>query len=164
MEREYEQFLQLFLPQPGYKVLDVTSHADELTRIIETRIQPYDGRLSLAMYPGEHEAWEYSKTIEAHDIVSFGKPFRALARDNDIVIIRDVLNRHEFPERILKIIYQTLANTGEIIIISKKGSVDIPLQLQMLEEFEFRAANSIDIFDKYDLVMAKKMHMWGNGL
>jgi hypothetical protein len=33
-----------------------------------------------------------------------------------------------------------------------------------LEKFEFRAASSIDLIDGYDLVMAKKMHMWGNGL
>lgn len=31
-------------------------------------------------------------------------------------------------------------------------------------EYDFRAPNPIDIFEKYDLVMAKKMHMWGNGL
>ena len=164
MKREYEQFLELFLPQPGYKMLDVTSHADELTRIIERRIQPYDGKLRLAMYPGEHESWEYSKTVEPHTVASFSKPFRALPRDNDIVILRDVLNLHEFPERIMKIVYTTLTNTGEVIIISKKGSADIPALLQMLEDFEFRAPNSIDIFDAYDLVMAKKMHMWGNGL
>ncbi len=164
MKRELKQFLELFLPQPGYKILDVTSHADELTQIIEKRIQPYDGRLSLAMYPGEHKNWEYSSTIQAHSIDSLSKPFRALARDNDIVVIRDVLNEHEFPDRILKIIYKTLANTGEIIIISKKGRTDIPALLQTLEDFEFRAANSIDIFEEYDLVMAKKMHMWGNGL
>ena len=36
--------------------------------------------------------------------------------------------------------------------------------LELLETFEFRAANQIDILQEYDLVMAKKMHMWGNGL
>ena len=35
---------------------------------------------------------------------------------------------------------------------------------ELLENNEFRAANFIDIFPNYDLVMAKKMHMWGNGL
>jgi len=33
-----------------------------------------------------------------------------------------------------------------------------------LEIMEFRSANEIDIIDGYDLVIAKKMHMWGNGL
>ena len=34
----------------------------------------------------------------------------------------------------------------------------------MLEEFEFRSSNEIDVLPEYDLVMAKKLHMWGNGL
>ena len=46
---------------------------------------------------------------------------------------------------------------------------DIPSQYfrttkEMLEEFEFRSPNEIDVLPEYDLVMAKKLHMWGNGL
>ena len=65
---------------------------------------------------------------------------------------------------ILKIAYTTLANTADIIIMQKKGTMDIDAIKEMLEEFEFRAANYIDVLPEYDLVMAKKMHMWGNGL
>ena len=35
---------------------------------------------------------------------------------------------------------------------------------EILEDFEFRVANYIDLVEGYDLIMAKKMHMWGNGL
>ena len=35
---------------------------------------------------------------------------------------------------------------------------------ELLEKFEFRAPSKINILDEFDLVMAKKMHMWGNGL
>ena len=48
--------------------------------------------------------------------------------------------------------------------MEKKGLLDIPLIKQMLEEFEFRASNEINLLDGYDLIMAKKMHMWGAGL
>jgi hypothetical protein len=48
--------------------------------------------------------------------------------------------------------------------MQKKGSMDIEAMKAMLEEFEFRAPNEIDVLPEYDLVMAKKMHMWGNGL
>jgi predicted nicotinamide N-methyase len=81
-----------------------------------------------------------------------------------VVIIRDVLHQHTMSQRVLKAIYTTLANTGDIIIITKKGMVDVEEQKRMLEENEFRAPNTIDILEGYDLVMAKKMHMWGNGL
>jgi hypothetical protein len=65
---------------------------------------------------------------------------------------------------ILKLAYTTLANTANIVIIEKKGVMDIEAVKTMLEEHEFRASNEIDIIDGYDLVMAKKMHMWGAGL
>jgi hypothetical protein len=35
----------------------------------------------------------------------------------------------------------------------------------MLEKSEFRAANTIrDLIAGYDVIVAKKMHMWGKGL
>jgi len=48
--------------------------------------------------------------------------------------------------------------------MEKKGVMDVEKIKELLEEFEFRAVNDIDIVQGYDLVMAKKMHMWGNGL
>jgi len=35
---------------------------------------------------------------------------------------------------------------------------------ELMEKFEFRSPNEIDILDEFDLGMTKKMHMWGNGL
>lgn len=162
---DYRQFLQLIQPQPGFKVLDITAHADDMTAAVADHLSAFPkNRLALALYPGEHQPFEESESLKIHSIPNYNAPFRALPRDNDIVLIRDVLHRHAFRERILKGIYTTLANTGDIIIVSKKGSADIEAQKAMLEAAEFRAANNIDILEGYDLVMAKKMHMWGNGL
>ncbi len=162
---DYRQFLQLIQPQPGFKVLDITAHADDLTAAVAEHLSGFSKhRLSLSLYPGEHQPFEESESLKIHTVASYNAPFRALPRDNDIVMIRDVFHRHAFRERILKGIYTTLANTGDIIILSKKGSADVEELKAMLEATEFRASNSIDILEGYDLVMAKKMHMWGNGL
>jgi desulfoferrodoxin (superoxide reductase-like protein) len=121
-------------------------------------------RMALALYPGEHKVFEPSDALKIQEIPNYNVPFRALPRDNDIVIIRDVFHKHSQAERILKSIYTTLANTGDIIIITKSEDADVEAQKAILERLEFRSANSIDILDGYCLVMAKKMHMWGNGL
>ena len=97
--------------------------------------------------------------LENFDVI-----FRALPRDNDIVIFHDIFSRHSQKERILKNAYMTLANAGQIVIIEKKGEIDIGQIKEHLEAHEFRAANAIDLIEGYDLVVAKKMHMWGNGL
>ncbi len=162
---EYQQFLELIHPQPGFKVLDVTSHADGLTQALIDHLEPFPKhRLAVAAYPGDHQLFVESDHLKLQTVPHYKAPFRALPRDNDIVIIRDVLHQHAFADRILKSIYTTLANTGNIIVITKKGTVDIEELKVLLEAHEFRAANAIDILDGYDLVTAKKMHMWGNGL
>lgn len=164
MKKEYAQFLELFHPQPGYKVLEVTTHADGLTKAIFDFIVPYGGRLALSMYPGDHKELAVSEYLKPQEVADFTRPFRALPRDNDIVVLDDILHRHTFPDRILKACYTTLANTGEVIVMAPRGEMDMGKLFEDLETSEYRAANQIDIFEAYDLVMAKKMHMWGNGL
>jgi len=167
-----ENFLELFSPQPGYKILDITAHADALSLALLQRLEPVRGRLSLVQYPGEHtplkaeaEKGEAGATLQQQSVPDFSKPFRALPRDNDIVFIRDVLHRHVQPERILKAIYTTLANAAEVIIVTETGAADTERQLALLEKIDFRAANVIEDMDEgVTVVMAKKMHMWGNGL
>ncbi|MCD6191623.1 MAG: hypothetical protein J7K14_08835 [Sulfurimonas sp.] len=113
-------------------------------------LEGVDGELDLALYN--------------EDNLDFSKPFRAPARSNDMVIFKDTFHAHQNQKMILKIAYTSLANTADIIIMEKKGVMDIEAMKEMLEEFEFRAPNEIDIVEGYDLVMAKKMHMWGAGL
>lgn len=164
MYQEIEQFLELIKPLPAYKILDVTSHADELTLAIARKLQPFEGELDVALYPGEHNAVALENISVSGRIDSYSKPFKAPARSYDIVILRDILDRHAFAERILKLAYGTLANAGGIIVVQRKGSIDSIEMMQRLETSEFRASNTIDIFTDSDLIMAKKMHMWGNGL
>ncbi len=162
---KYQQFLELISPQPGFKVLDITTHADALTEAVIEHLKPFPAhRVAVAMYPGKHESFEAGESLKLQEIPNFNLPFRALPRDNDIVIIRDVLHQHTQLSRLLKAIYITLANTGNIIIITKREDADAEAQMALLEEHEFRAANTIDILEGYTIVMAKKMHMWGNGL
>lgn len=165
MMHEYRQFLELIQPQPGFKVLDVTAHADGLTMAVAEHLKPFDRhRLAVALYPGDHKLFQPSDVLKLQEVDSYDLPFRALPRDNDVVIIRDVLHKHSQAERILKSIYTTLANTGDIIIVTKNEDVDIEAQKALLEKHEFRSANSMDILEGHTIVMAKKMHMWGNGL
>ena len=130
--------------------MHITTHEDEISEALTQMLIKVDGELDTILYNDEN--------------LDFSKPFRALARSNDIIIFKDTFHTHENQKMILKIAYTSLANTAEIIIMEKKGVMDVNATKEMLENFEFRAANDIDIVEGYDLVMAKKMHMWGNGL
>lgn len=160
-----EQFRKLFNPLPGNHYLHVTTEADDIAFLFDEMMQGVGGKFNLAIYS------EISLHVDLKPsganiqyIQDFKQPFRALPRDHDIVVIKDILYAHQNPKMILKLAYTTLANTANIVIIEKKGVMDIETVKEMLEEHEFRAPNDIDIIDGYDLVMAKKMHMWGAGL
>lgn len=160
-----KQFLELFDTLPGSHYMQVSTSADETTDALYKMIQDVDGEISLSIFTDEDV--DYSSQYPDANIKytnNFKEIFRALPRSNDIVVIKDVFAKHENQEMMLKTAYASLANTAELIIIEKKGIMDLEAMKQMLEDYEFRASNDIDVLDGYDLVMAKKMHMWGNGL
>jgi len=162
---DLKQFLELFNPLPGNRYLQVTTSPDETTHALCKILEKVDGELSLAIF-GE-DAIDYAEEFplaKIQYIKDFKQPFRAMPRNHDIVIFKDFYHLHENQEMALRMAYTTLANTAEIIIMQEKGSMDVEAMKETLEEFEFRAPNEIDVLPKYDLIMAKKMHMWGNGL
>ena len=162
---ELKQFLELFNPLPGNHYLQITDKIDETTLALQKIIAAVDGEFRLALYAQEMPKLPKELSEAKVELIpTFSRPFRALPRDNDMVIFKDTLWQHNNPELLLKITYRTLANTANVIIMQKKGTMDIEVTKAMLEKLEFRAANEIDILDEFDLVMAKKMHMWGNGL
>ncbi|WP_434636901.1 hypothetical protein MLC35_10295 [Sulfurimonas sp. NW7] len=162
---ELKQFLELFNPLPGNHYIQITDKIDATTLALQKMIAAVEGEFHLALYTEKKlQIPDVLKETKIEYIPNFSKPFRALPRDHDLVIFKDVFFRHQNPELLLRIAYTTLANTANVIIMQKKGTMDIENTKELLEKFEFRAPNAIDILPEYDLVMAKKMHMWGNGL
>jgi len=145
-----EKFRELFTPLPGNHYLQVSTCRDEMTEFLEELMSNVEGKLNLVLYYDEN--------------LKLNQPFRAIPRDHDNVIFKDVFSAHENQDMLIKLAYLTLANTANIIIIEKKGVLDVEALKVKLESMEFRSPNDIDIIDGYDLVIAKKMHMWGNGL
>ncbi len=162
---DLKQFLELFNPLPGNHYLLVTDKIDEVAFALEALLEKVGGELHIALY--EDTPSELPATLNAAKLQSIqnkAQPFRALPRDNDIVIFKDIQQLHKNFELLLKIAYTTLANNADIIIMQKSDSMDVEATKELLESYEFRAPNAIDLLKGYDLVMAKKMHMWGNGL
>ena len=162
---DLKQFLELFNPYPGNNYLQVTTEVDETTDAFYKLMKDVDGVLNLVIYNEDNIDLSLRfPDANIQYIKNFKQSFRALPRTNDIVVFKDVFHQHENQKGILKIAYTTLANAAEIVIMQKKGTMDIEATLNILEEFEFRSQNYIDVLPEYDLVMAKKLHMWGAGL
>lgn len=162
---DLKQFLELFTPYPGNHYLQVTTKIDETTEALSALMKSVDGEFSLVHYGIQNEDFSLKfPEAKLQYIKNFKQPFRALPRTHDIIVFKDFFHLHENQKLVLKIAYTALANAGDIVIMQKKGTMDIEATLSLLEEFEFRSQNYIDVLPEYDLVMAKKLHMWGAGL
>lgn len=163
---DLKQFLELFNPLPGNHYIQVTTHTDETTDLLYELMQNVGGELRLAIYTEDsiEDIQNRYPDAKTQRITNFVHPFRALPRDNDLVILKDIFHLHQNKPTILKTAYTTLSNATELIIMQEKGTMDIEAMLELLEEYEFRSPNYIDVLENYDLIAARKMHMWGNGL
>ena len=160
------QFLELFRVQPGYRYIQVTTKVDDTTTALYDLLRANSAEFRIAYYDQEQTPnleVLYPEAKVQH-IKSFSYPYRALPRDNDIVIYKDIFTKHKNQELLLKTAYTTLANTADIIIMEKKGVLEPQTMMELFEQYEYRAANHMNIVDGYDIFMAKKLHMWGNGL
>lgn len=158
-------FCDLFQTSPQMKILIATSHADSLIEEVCVFLEPFNATVDLSLYPGEHV--EYSSVVigKKDTIKDFNSPIRSATRDYETIVLQDILHLHTMPLKLLQLVYRSLENSAEIIIVQKHGAIETSDIEAFLEKSEFRAANTIsDLIAGYDVIVAKKMHMWGNGL
>lgn len=156
---------QLLHPTPHTKIMVATSHLDEMIEKLSSFLSSYEGLIDVSLFPGEHQEVSIPVIHKIHAIKDYKSPAFGIPRDYAAVIVQDVLHLHESPLKFLQLIYRTLLNATEIVIIQKNGSMSIHEIEDLLEKTEFRATNTImDLIEGYEVIVAKKMHMWGNGL
>lgn len=153
----------LLHPTPHTKIMVVTSHLDPMAKELGDFLLPYEGLIDVSLFPGDHQNDPlFHKTFTIKD---YRSPAGGVPRDYAAVIVQDVLHLHESPRKFLELIYRTLLNASEIIIVQKNGSMDIAEVESLLDEAEFRAINTItDLILDHEVIVGKKMHMWGKGL
>jgi hypothetical protein len=155
----------LLHPTPHTKIMVVTSHLGTMADEISSFLAPYEGLIDLSLFPGEHQTFEHTVFHKVFSVKDYKSPAGGVPRDYAAVIIQDVLHLHESQPKFLQLIYRTLLNASEIIIVQKNGSMEIAEVEALLDQVEFRAINTIlDLVEGHEVIVAKKMHMWGNGL
>ena len=145
--KEIELFKTLFQKSPKSIILHINNDSAEIKDIIDNFINEIDGKLT---YKNFNEI-----NIER---------FRLTARDFEYVIVSNCLDLVEDIDKFIKEIYHSLENSANIILIENKLNNNLLFMKDILERNDFRATNSIEIFEEYNLTVTKKMHMWGNGL
>jgi hypothetical protein len=156
---------QLLHPTPNTKIMVATSHLDGMIEELFAFLTPFEGQIDVSLFPGEHDELVHQCLHKVFTIKDYNSPAGGVPRDYAAVIVHDVLHLHQSPQKFLELIYRTMLNATEIIIVQKNGSMDIGEVEALLDKSEFRAINSImDLIKGYEVIVGKKMHMWGAGL
>jgi len=146
-QKEYNDFKSLFLNVPALALLHISNNCHLVDECLE-------------YVRAKNEGTIVSKDLQNIDC----NRFRLKSREYEFIILSDVFSECDNKEKFLKSCYHSLENGAFIIIIEQKNKNKEQEILELLDSVEFRVANPISIFEDYTLVMAKKLHMWGNGL
>jgi len=146
MTKELELFRTLFDSSPNLAILNINNNCNEISDELQTIVDNSFGELTTK---------ELSQIQPNH--------FRLKNREFEYAVVCNCLHFIQQQDRFIDQIYHSLENSAFIIIIEEKKNSSTQELIDLLDKNNFRAVNHIDIFAKYHLVMAKKLHMWGNG-
>lgn len=147
MEKKLSLFKELFSDYPNIAIL----HLDNSLNLIDTALEEVrsknEGNIKYIPFVNETSA-----------------RLRATAREYEYIILGDILSYCPNRDKILKLMYKAIENSGNIIIIEKESNNNKDEILTLLDDTGFMASNTIDLFEGYHIFTAKKMHHWDNGL
>ncbi len=141
--KEIEDFSSLFDLTPSIGILDLNNGSSDITTALDNFINPFEGTLTTLRTTILNELRVQLKKSN----YDYGIICNSILDSSDARIL-------------MKMITLSIRDSGYIIILENKSkSLDIIYEL--LEECDFGAISSIDIFENYNLIMGKKLHMWG---
>jgi len=141
--KELEEFLCLFDVTPNVTVLDLNIQCDDITKTLNSLVSPFDGTVTTI-----------NTTILKELKIKIRKS------NYDYGVISNSLLDSTNSDTLMQIITAGIRDSGYIIILEKKDK-DLEEIYNLLEEYDYGAISSIDIFEDYSLIMGKKLHMWG---
>jgi len=147
VSKELKLFKELFTDCPNIAILHINNSLNLINDALEEVRLANDGNIKYI---------EFEKESDAR--------LRATAREYEYIILGDILSQCPNKDKILKLMYQAIENSGNIIILEKKSHGNKDEILTLLDELGFMASNTIELFEDYYIFTAKKMHHWGNGL
>ena len=147
MQKKLELFKELFADYTNIAIL----HIDNFLGLVDSALEEVrvqnEGNIKYIPFIDENSA-----------------KLRASAREYEYVVLGNILSFCPNQEMILKLMYKSLENSGNIIILEKISNDNKYELLDLLENIGFQAPNCIELFEDVYIFTAKKMHHWDNGL
>lgn len=147
MQEKLNLFKELFAEYPNIAILHIDNYLGLVDSTLEEVREQNEGNIKYISFVDENSA-----------------KLRATAREYEYVVLGNILLYCQNQDKILKLMYKAIENSGNIIILEKISNNNRYEVLDLLEKIGFQAPNCIELFDDTYIFTAKKMHHWDNGL
>jgi ubiquinone/menaquinone biosynthesis C-methylase UbiE len=147
VQEKLNLFKELFAEYPNIAILHIDNSLGLVDSTLEEVREQNEGNIKYISFVNENSA-----------------KLRATAREYEYVVLGNILLYCQNQDKILKLMYKAIENSGNIIILEKISNNNRYEILDLLEKIGFQAPNCIELFDDTYIFTAKKMHHWDNGL
>jgi len=147
VQEKLNLFKELFAEYPNIAILHIDNYLGLVDSTLEEVREQNEGNIKYISFVNENSA-----------------KLRATAREYEYVVLGNILLYCQNQDKILKLMYKAIENSGNIIILEKISNNNRYEVLDLLEKIGFQAPNCIELFDDTYIFTAKKMHHWDNGL
>jgi len=140
---ELNNFKQLFQIVPNIEILDFNSSLKDITLTLNQLVQDDFGTIT---------------SLDTNDLQQIQPKLKK--SNYDYVVISNFFTQINSSKILFNILSQSLRDSGYIIIIESKDTIlqDI---YETFEQYNFGSISKVDIFEKHNLLIAQKVHMWG---
>ena len=147
MKKELDLFKSLFQEYVNISILHIENDIGFINPTLEEISSSLEGKVEYIKFTDEHST-----------------RLRSSAREFEYIVLSDILSYCPNRDKVLKMMYKALENSANIIILEKKSNENLDEIKMLLDKTSFVAINDIELFKEYNLITAKKLHMWGSGL
>jgi hypothetical protein len=143
MSKAVDEFATIFSLVPCINILNLNINNKEITDKLNQIVTPFDGKIT---------------TIKSNIFKECVRDIKRSSYDYGVVV--DSFINSDNTNNLFKLVATSIRDAGYIIIIEDKEK-DLSNIYDLLEKYDFGAISQIDIFKNSNLIIGKKLHMWG---
>jgi len=164
--KSIEQLLSIIPEHPATRIMHISDGGEELSDSFRDFVEKHDYEYLLntpseEFFPKAKERYAESKHCIIKKIKLQQRNYASMAKRYDYLFVTADIPE-EMQEEFTKRVHPHIKNAGNIILFLPKNDLMILDRWRgYLEENFYVAINNIDMFENYEILIAKKMHGWG---
>ncbi len=164
-KNKIEELLSIIPNHPATRIMEITDNLEDLSIELKEFAKSHDFEYLLNILDSNYfnrikDSFRDKNTI-VHNIKLEQRRYVNMAKQYNFIFVTASIPLN-IRDSFLKKIHSHILNGGNIILFLPKDDLEIrELWRQSLEDNLFVAISTIDIFEDYEIMIAKKMHGWG---